>query len=403
MNIRTLLFTCTPILLGIYLFYYMPVFLNENNFMYFIEPAPRFSPIGIDLRWLHSIIQEWHQNGFFYKPGLTLHFPPLLLLLFSWINIFDFCQLYKIYVSLMFLLYFAFGFGFVLFLQKKYNYSNESVILSLAFLFLGAFSYGLQFEIERGQWNLIAFFFVVIGIMLVKENSAKKYKKYIGYGALIIASQIKIWPLIYIMPFIYCESTFQRKIKYLLSFLILNTALLYIFGAQGANEFIHNISRLSGEKNLGPAQTSLAAFLWCIKNEHFYFEEYFSIFAIISIAIIFFHVLFTTFFGRKNNLETLIFLCTLLGLLIPAHGNDYKLSLLPLNLVFLIPFFCSRIGKSISSDFLISLIIFFVFITFFSFSVRPKNVLLQNTVFSLLLSGMSVCFLYIKDRRQIYI
>jgi hypothetical protein len=370
--------------------------------MYFIEPAPRFNPIGIDLRWLHSIIQEWHQSSFFFKPGLTLHFPPLLLLVFSWISIFDFFQLYKIYVTLMYLLYFAIGFGFVLFLQKKYNYSNESVILSLAFLFLGCFSYGLQFEIERGQWNLLAFFFVVIGIMLVKENSAKRYIKYIGYSALVIASQIKLWPLIYIMPFIYGESTFQGKIKYLLSFLILNIVLLYIFGAQGALEFFHHISLASGEKNLGIAQTSLAAFLWCIKNEHLCFEAYFSIFAIISTGIITFHVLFTTFFGRKNNLEMLLFLCTLLGLIIPAHSNDYKLSLLPLNLVFLIPFFYARIGKSISSDFFISLIIFLIFITFFSFNVRPKIVLLQNTVFSLLLAGMSLCFLYIKDRKQIY-
>lgn len=397
MKLRNLFYITFPLLLCVYLFYYIPVFLNKQNYMYFFEPAPRFNPIGIDLRWLHSIIMEWSENKFIYKPGLTLHFPPLILIIFIWASACSFNTLYQIYVPFCFSLYFITCIMFLLFLKKKHQYSEQSLLIAMPFILLGYFSYGVQFEIERGQWNLLAFSLVLLGIILLQKNL--KMCKYFAYSLLFVATQIKLWPLVYILPFVRLETSTSNAIRKTFSFFVLNLAFLFIFGKRGAENFISQLHEFAAASKYGVAQTSFTSFLWCLKKENLFFEKpicYVALFCFVLIAMFAFHI---TFFGKKYNFEVLIFLCTLLSLLIPSQSNDYKLCLLPISLVIMIPYFYTIISKNSLCNILISLIVFFITFTYFSFTLRPDIWFLQNTVACLLLAGLSACFLHLCANR----
>lgn len=379
------IYLVVPLLTAIYSFYFYPVFLNDNNFMHFIEPAPRFNPIGIDLRWLQSVVQDWIKCNYQAKPGLTQHFPPLILVAFIWTGFLSFNKLYLVYVTLIYSLYFAIGLLFLRFLQNRYYYDLNSITYGLSFLFLGVLAYGIQFEIERGQWNLLAFLFCLAAVIFASSSDYRS--KWAGYVLLTVASQIKLWPAIYIFLLISLEPSLKQKIKGFIIFIFVNFLLLFSFGFSVAVGFFNEIAKASKEQKYGIAQTSIGSFLWSIENQHLNMGNYYTIFALVVLCILIFLVVFIALFQKHQNLAILILLTSLLGLLIPTHSNDYKLSILPLVSVFLTPYFYSKLGKSTFTNFLISATVFLILISFFSFDLRPKHLLFQNITFSLLLIG----------------
>src|SRR5688572_15554899 len=141
----------------IFLLYFVRLmfFDSSQQFSYFEDYIPALDPIGNDLHYNTQAITLWLQGKSPYE--LTYHFyPPLYHIVFAPILLFGAQGKYSLMTGLTLL---SFGLLFFLLWRKKAN--NHGVFL---FFFLtGLFSYGMQFELERGQFNVLTLLLVITG------------------------------------------------------------------------------------------------------------------------------------------------------------------------------------------------------------------------------------------------
>ena len=126
---------------------------------------------------------------------------------------------------------------------------------------VGLFSYGLQFEIERGQFYSIVMFFCCVAVYLYQKN---KYV-FLSYVLLSIAIQLKYSPAILITMYALCDKK-SKGIVRIIILLLVNVMLLMVFGWSHFKLFVTIIT----DRFVSP-------YIWInnhsIKNYLFYFSE----------------------------------------------------------------------------------------------------------------------------------
>ena len=382
-----------------FIFYYFgPVFLNSLNQMQFPVFVPRFDPIGIDLRWIWQLEQDWGQNGFSFSNKGTEHFPPFILLLFVWSSKLSFQDTYKIFSLLTLTLYLVTAIAIPYLIAKKCNLDKKVWLISIPFALFGLTAYGFQFEIERGQWNLVACCLAIWGCYLYWQGSL--IYKCFAIALLTIAIQMKLYPAIFILAFFACRKNLNDGVITCFAVFTINIGLLFIFGWNGFVIFLHSVASIAHGTSYGIAQTSISAFLWLISQNHIEYIPLFKFLLVIySIFLIF--TIYLLIFKKSVEQEefiSLLVLLTIIGLIVPPHSNDYKLSLMPLILSIMSPqlvILSSFRDKYKQTIPLVILMLFFGFSTFYSYATKPSNMFIQNNVSNLLLLSILQCVLVI--------
>jgi hypothetical protein len=95
----------------------------------------------------------------------------------------------------------------------------------------GLVSYGLQFELERGQWNVIAVFLALLAVWIFHWHPRQRL---LAYALFVVSVQLKVYPFVFLALFI---SDWRLRRENLLRLALLAGANLALFFVQGIRIF----------------------------------------------------------------------------------------------------------------------------------------------------------------------
>ena len=391
------------------LFFLFPVFFAKLKIQYFVKYIPYewVSFIGNDIRWTIERIEEWLTlkqspfSGFFYPPLTVFIFAPFMIL--------GYPGYYKL-ITIITLI----GYILATLLIPVIVTPKKNSALLLLFFVTGLFSYGLQFEMDRGQFNLIAFAVCFLAIYLFHYHPKLRYFSYLLFT---LAVQLKMYPIIFILMFVKDWRKWTENIKRLLGLLLLNFSLLFVLGVQVGLDFLRNLTSaqlsfqssryedlsITGyvlnltEDGFGvipsSAVSKLAAHAGTIEI------LFLAIFALCLISILYYSY-------RKNNKGFNIYLlviCAIGALMIPSASVDYKLPLLigPVAITLAnLPPLRSHTKQAVLI-FLLLVISFAYWSTLYPFTVKPYLISRNFPALFVLLLSVTFLFFLLKGETEI--
>ena len=160
------------------------------------------TPIGHDFRYIVSNSYAWLHSG--VVPSTI--YPPFTLLFFTPFTFVGYEVGYKILIGIILICYLSTTFIF----PHWINQHRDISALEMLVMVTGFISYGFQFEAERGQWNLIAFFFSVASIYIFHNRPKHRWLAYLLFT---ISVQLKLFPAIFVFTLIDDLSDWKNNIR----------------------------------------------------------------------------------------------------------------------------------------------------------------------------------------------
>jgi Glycosyltransferase family 87 len=404
----TMLWGLTGLLLAYFLFFIIPVFLNPSHQMQFVPYISTSGPIGGDLGQMLSYSQSWiaKQSPYIgknlYPPFAALFFAPLVKL--------DFAISYTIIVISTLLCYFVIAFLMPKIMSKERSYSALPVLLFAS----GLFSFGLQFELERGQFNVIACSLCLAAIYLYHY---KPRLKYLAYALFTVSIQLKIYPAIFILMFISDWRNWKSNFIKCAGILSLNFGLLFILGYRTFLDFWAAIHKQITSPNVWIGNHSISSFVELLYLNHeengasSYFADlgidinrrflmqYSWVFQAVLLASVLACLILIILIGFKRRTNNgpnpnLLLACTIGALVVPAVSNDYTLAILASPTVIFVWEYLEckdQIHGEFISSLLIGIILFAYSSTLFPYVNRP--LLIQNNFPALMIILFAVAII----------
>jgi len=315
-----------------------PIFLSQDTGMWFphyIQAAG--DRTGGDLRgaltFANSLKDTFNPYvaGNFYSPLNSVFFLPLTL--FGDRAAYWFITLFTIGIYLLA------GWLSFKFLSPHVN----KTILALL-LVLGLFSYGFQFEIERGQSNVLTMAIGMLAVYLFHFTPTSKSLawgftrfRWLSYVLFTIAVHIKIYPIVLLVFFVKDSLWNKRDVLRVVSLFAANTALFFVFGTKMFQSFWSAIKQIQLYAGVGHAgEINHSIFSFTHTPNYPFLQQYYGILLLVIVAAFFVSVLpwFISAFDIKYRLRYLLPIAGMLTFFIPSVSYDYKLSLLPLYFIF---------------------------------------------------------------------
>jgi hypothetical protein len=209
---------------------------------------------------------------------------------------------------------------------KKSLWENNLGIFLISLTFL---SYGLRFELERGQINEFVFLLALGGSFLAK--SKKNFLVVLGFSMFVFATQMKVWPLVFIFCFFDRQISLLANVYRILIFGIVNFMLLFSMGYEFLKTYLGVItSSVQNQANVWIANMSLYAFKIQLVQASGLPVYLLSFISIIIIAVFFITLTFGLI-SKDCNIDLLLaYHCMVGGLLFPNISFDYKLNVFSL-------------------------------------------------------------------------
>jgi hypothetical protein len=225
------------------------------------------------------------------------------------------------------ILYKIITFSTIYIIYNSLKNSRGNMYLLLLVL-ISIVSYQFIHELERGQWNLIAMYFLFIA--LKNKNNGNLFSSVLLYTAAI---QIKVFPIFFILLFL-IRGNFFYNFKFFSTLIIINITLLFCNGYEGMLHFIEITSVNSrinpGAWEMNPAMRSTLKMIENLSGYNLEIVYYVLPFLIISTIIYKYMV-------NENILfiESYAFLAltTLVILLIPK-SYDYRVSIIIVPIIY---------------------------------------------------------------------
>lgn len=329
--------TITWVLAGFLLVYFLlfvrPIFLNPELAMnYLAGYVPNINPIGNDLTVMVDQIKEWVSTGQspydvqFYPPLTYIIFAPLLLIK-------DYSSLYTFFTFFTFLSYCLLTLVLPLKLIEKKDYP-----LALLLFITGLFSYGFQFELERGQYNVFTFLLCLISIYIFHH-----YPKYrlLAYLLFSLSVQLKLYPAIFIVMFVDDWRDWKNVIFRFVGIGLFNLLLFFAMGYQTFWDFVRSVSaQVVNPTWFGVWNHSVSAFVSSVKEDGLGLVSWETLRLlrhnagwIEAILLIVFIALFAcslviSHLRKESGLDRYLLLACTLGALVLPISYDYTLSIL---------------------------------------------------------------------------
>jgi hypothetical protein len=313
-----------------------PMFFSKSTIHYFDRYIPDawVTRIGYDTEQTVSHIETWLTEGTSpYADGIV-PYSPLTLAVFA-----PFVALgYPAYYKLLSLITVTCFIVSALLLPVWISLKKDITIILLFFI-LGLFSYGFQFELERGQFNVIAFACCLFAIYLFHTHEKFRYFAYLLFS---LSIQLKLYPLIFIVMFVKDWRDWKGNIKRFVGLGAFNFALLFVLGYQLATQFMTAIvSRQAGFISSRTEDLTIRGFVYQLTTDGFglipaetvtRLSHYAGLISTLLLAIFgacLLAVITHAYLKKQAGLNVyLLAICTLGALIIPAGSFDYKLPLL---------------------------------------------------------------------------
>jgi len=230
------------------------------------------------------------------------------------------------------------GFAFSLWIARLIN-PERSVPLILLLLVTGLLSYGLQFELERGQFNVIAFMLCLLSVYLFHEHHEVRYLAYLLFS---FSVQLKIYPAIFILMLVKDWRDWKGNLKRIGGLAALNIALLFVAGYRMFADFNTAVTRqlISPTMNYWNGNHSIKAFVFGLtghgygliaKPARLLLRPHSGLIEtalLVLFALCLLLAILRAYRLNQTGLNSwLLLVCTIGALIIPI-SNDYKLSIL---------------------------------------------------------------------------
>ena len=227
-----------------FIFYFIkPTFLNPFHQFLPYGNFPTIEPDGADLRQYLDFSKALVEKGSPYiNPN---YYPPLESLFFLPLTYTTPDRAYVILTMVSFVCFFGITLLFPLLLSRE---RRISAILAFV-LISGLFSYGVLFEIERGQFDIIVMTLCLAGLYLYHYHPRLRW---LGYVLFSLSIQIKIFTGIFILCFTRDWHDWKRNLLRWGGLLLANLAALFALGPKVFSDFITAIR----------TQTQVPSYVW---------------------------------------------------------------------------------------------------------------------------------------------
>lgn len=377
-------------LISYFFFFVWPIFFSRLE-MLFPQYIPYINPIGYDLKQMLSYAESWKILNDTPYIGANLY-PPLTTILFSPLLSLKYSKAYKLITLITFLCFMVISYLIPLMINKKNKLSTPSLLV----LTTGLISYGFQFELERGQFNIIAMTFSLVAIYIF--HNFPKFR-FLSYFMFSISVQLKVYPLIFILLFIDNWKSIKTIIIRFTLLGLVNFAALFILGPKVFLDFFSAIKKQTVNPDIWIGNHSIHSYIsilgqslsakgfkWLSTNSEF-FISFILIFIIAFILLSLYNSYKNKISGFNSNL---LLVCTIGALLIPSVSHDYKLPILIAPLIIYLnskecPFLQRKTSNSKNFFVLLFTFIFSVAHSSTLFSFTNKPIGLQNNFPALLM------------------
>jgi len=363
-----------------FLFFISPVFLNAKLQMAYLNRyLPHTGTIGADLRVFVEYIEAWLDSGQSPYTSGYIAYPPFSFFMFSPFVLVGYPASFRLITMITLISYLI-----VTLIIPRLLMMEKSFSLLLFVFIIGLFSYGLQFELERGQSNLIAFAFCMLGVYIFHFHKRFRIFSYVLFS---VSIQMKLYPAIFFMLFVEDWRDWRGNMKRILGLALLNFALLFVMGFTAFINFSKaialqqfNLSQWNGNHSIRAFAVNLAGHGFGIFSPGMLanLEQYTrSIEMTLTSVVVICIALIVIFLYRRHETGLnpyLLFACTIGALVIPAVSNDYKLSILPASAVILFSKICiiGKPGRKVSTILLILLFSATYWSALYPFKVKPE-------------------------------
>ena len=332
-----------PFILEFIFFSIFPMFLTKTRIQYFTRyiPDAYITHIGFDIESTVSRIGNWLVSGQSpYADGFLLY-TPFVFVLFAPLVMLGYPAYYRLIV-LVSLASYCITFIISMLLIPKKNYSLFSLMLVI-----GLFSYGFQFELERGQFNVIALAFALLAIYIFHYHHKYRYFAYLLFS---LSIQLKLYPAIFIFMFVSDWRNWKDNIKRFLGLGLLNFSLLFVLGYDFFTTFMSRVTGYqSNYQSSRSEDLSMTGFVHNLTTDGFgliqtnVFEKLAQYSGLIETTFLLIFglsllsVIVYAYIQKQTQFNPYLFLvCTIGAMIIPSQSADYKLSILiaPLAIMF---------------------------------------------------------------------
>jgi hypothetical protein len=311
----------------------IPVFFKiPPRMQYYNKYLPDGFPIGGDLLLVVDLARQWLVNG--QAPFHIQFYPPLTYFFLSpLVLISDTNVLFRV-VTIITIFCFVLSSLVIPLLMIR----RGDRFLIYMFFVSGLFSYGMQFELERGQVNVLAFLFSISAIYIYHHHHA--FRRY-AYLLFSLAVQLKLYPAIFVVMLVKDWRDWKGNLRRAVLLGLFNFALLFVGGIRAFREFASSV--LMQMKNPGWSWTgnhSIKAFLSeFIENKGFGLVNTDTLMAIqknsalISFAFLavfmlaFLSALILAYRRNEGGFDGALFMTCTIGAWIIPISNDYTLSI----------------------------------------------------------------------------
>ncbi len=315
-----ILFVSVSFFIGWHVGFQNPVFFNSLHNMDQRAPVSSINPIGTDLLEMTKISQLLHDGHSPYSHG-TYIYPPLVSVLYLPLLQFNQDVRYAIMSTLTIASIFI---GFLI----ADKITGEKKLVPAIFLFFivtTLMSYGLHFELERGQFNVIAMCITILGVYLHKKDM-----KLLGILLVSVGIHLKIFPIFFFLLLFLDNLRSKKGLVVNLCAVGVNILLLFILGNNVVGDFISVFAEQLRNPFVWSGNHSL--FCYCADKSginvcNIYTYKYFFSAYLVLLGIGF----IITYIKKVDILNVyLVAMCGLAMCLVPSVSHDYKLTIIPI-------------------------------------------------------------------------
>lgn len=334
------------------LFYFMPTFFRYpesilSNAEYIL---PRDSRIGGDH---YEIVNKMSRAFIAEEPRFVLRGPyPPFSVLFHMPFVFLDARTSYILFSLLILAVFI---AVTLFLPGRIQPKKWHPAILMVF-FTGLFSYGLRFEVERGQFNLFAVSCSLAAVWVFHRFPKRRWLAYLLFS---LATQLKVYPFIFIINFVDDWQDWKTAAKRFAGLGLLNFAMLFMLGIDNFFRFFGDISTMATFEISVSVNHSIGSYVGLIVEKLPMLTKYSNYMINAMVLLVLSSLALAVYQAYKHNVSginpVLILACATCAQLIPRISYDYTLSALPAVMVFFLVNI-EKIKKSLISNLLILII-----------------------------------------------
>ncbi len=298
------------------LFFLRPTFGHGE--MRFPVYVPAIDPIGWDLIKMLTYVREMviARNSPYIMDNL---YPPMAMLVFTPLTLLDGKSAYCVTVACTILSFVVVSLVLPIVMSGK---QRPSLLVASLFL-LGLFSYGLQFEIERGQFNLVAMALALVAVFLFHYRAATRP---ISYVLLLLSIQLKLYPLMLLPLFVDNWRAWKTQLVRIGALAAASLACTLALGPRVFLDFVHAVSANVKDPQVWIGNHSIASFA----RQALPSEPQVVVILITGMyGACLGYSLVRSIRASHGGVDPLLLLvCTAGALLLPAISHDYTLPLL---------------------------------------------------------------------------